>query len=352
MRSLVRCVRYTKFLVVATAILGMPMARMVQAQDGKSAEEILKGLLGDERGIKGLTQERRPGEEQQARVAVPIQFRYNSAEITPESSDQLRQVAQALKDPQLISAGIRVEGYTDDIGSASYNQWLSERRAEAVKRYLVEKEGVAAARLEAKGYGKSRPLPGVSQDTEEGRAQNRRVELVNLGSGKATATGARQEPKAAAPNLSVDVVVSYQKGGERRVLAAGGVLTPNDNYRITFTPTRDSYVYVYQIDSKGKADAVFPNTQYSALSNPMKGKQRYSVPPEGQWLTLDERPGEEEIVVLASETELADAEATAKRMRGPRFDTTKRGPASDTRADVAPEPPPGVFSYRLPFKHR
>jgi outer membrane protein OmpA-like peptidoglycan-associated protein len=351
MDAVCRRVRAVVLLGAATACLGALVPTWTHAEDGKSAEEILDNLLGgDTRGIGGVRTERPAGEEQ-GRVAVTIHFKYNSAEITPDSFDQLRQVAAALNDKRLTAAAIRVEGHTDNTGSEAYNQWLSQRRAEAVKQYLIENEGVAAGRVEAKGYGKSHPLPGVSQDTDDGRAQNRRVELVNLGTAHADA-GAR--PAAAAPaKLKVDVVVNYQKGSESRVLAPGGVLTPNDNYRITFTPNQESYVYVYQIDSRGNPNAVFPNAEYSPVTNPLKGKHAQSVPPPGRWLTLDRQPGEEEIVVLAAEKPLDDPAAVAKTMRRSDDDlATVRGPAPDTRADLAPELPAGMFSYRLPFKHQ
>ena len=343
--------RHMAVLFACALVACTTAASWGQAEQGKSAEEILNRLLGGERGIQGVVRDQPSGEDGQPRVAVPIHFDYNSAEIVPDSFEQLHQVAQALQDAQLSSARIRVEGHTDNRGSASYNQQLSERRAQAVKRYLAEKEGIPVARLEARGYGMSRSLPGVSQDTDAGRAQNRRVEFVNLGSGQARAAD-QKSSAAAAPKLSVKVSVNYQHSGERRELAPGGVLTPNDNYRVRFTPNRGGYVYVYQIDSKGKAEIVFPNSQYSTASNPVQAKRAYDVPPEGQWLTLDQVPGEEEIVVLAAETELADAQSMAIKMRRAEFGTTMRGPAANARTDVSPELPGGVFSYRLPFKHR
>ena len=68
-----------------------------------------------------------------------------------------------------------VDGYTDSVGSDEYNQRLSERRANSVKDYL-ETLGVSGSRLTAQGFGKTNPV--ASNDTAEGRAQNRRVELV------------------------------------------------------------------------------------------------------------------------------------------------------------------------------
>jgi outer membrane protein OmpA-like peptidoglycan-associated protein len=73
---------------------------------------------------------------------------------------------------------IRVEGHTDNVGGKSYNQDLSQRRARAVVRALVQR-GIAAGRLEAQGYGFDRPV--ASNATAAGRAKNRRVEFTILG---------------------------------------------------------------------------------------------------------------------------------------------------------------------------
>ena len=349
-------------LFAALAMLVSAAASWAQPEQRKSAEEILKGLLGKERGMGAKA---RPGEE--GRIALPIHFRYNSAEITPDSIEQLHQVAAALNDPQLSSAHIQVEGHTDNVGSAAFNQRLSERRAQAVKRYLVQEAGITAARIEARGYGKSQPLPGVSQDTDEGRALNRRVEFVNLGSAPVAGAGSGAQPKVAAeskpplaeapPPLaeskpSVKVVVHYRRSGETKVLSPGGVLRANDRYRVTFTPSRNSYVYVYQISAGGTAQPVFPNPQHSALANPVTGKQRHTVPSGDAWLSLDNAPGDEEIVVLASDTQLADPQAVAMQKRLAESTGAARGLAPNARADVGGQLPADVFLYRLPFKHQ
>ena len=70
---------------------------------------------------------------------------------------------------------VSVEGHTDSIGSDAYNQKLSERRAQAVRDYLVS-QGIDAARISVKGWGKAKPV--ASNKTEAGRAENRRVEII------------------------------------------------------------------------------------------------------------------------------------------------------------------------------
>jgi OOP family OmpA-OmpF porin len=99
----------------------------------------------------------------------------NSSYMKSEAYPLLDEVASILmQNPEME---VEVQGHTDNKGSAQYNQWLSEKRAQRVKDYLVSK-GIDPSRLEAKGYGLTQPV--VSNDTEEGRAKNRRVELKRL----------------------------------------------------------------------------------------------------------------------------------------------------------------------------
>jgi len=100
-------------------------------------------------------------------------FGFDSVELTPEARAILEeQVVGLEKDPKLR---LVITGHTDSIGAEEYNQGLSERRAGAAKEYLVSK-GVAPGRLKALGYGETRPI--ATNATREGRAQNRRVELI------------------------------------------------------------------------------------------------------------------------------------------------------------------------------
>jgi len=73
---------------------------------------------------------------------------------------------------------LQLEGHTDNIGGASYNVDLSKQRSASVRKALIEKYGIAAERLASTGFGAARPK--ASNDTLEGRAQNRRVELIRL----------------------------------------------------------------------------------------------------------------------------------------------------------------------------
>jgi outer membrane protein OmpA-like peptidoglycan-associated protein len=103
-----------------------------------------------------------------------ITFLTNSAELTKESKDALGTVAKAMQSEKLSGLSFSIEGHADPRGSAELNQKLSESRAKAVADYLVSK-GVDGARLSSAGFGESRPI--AANETDAGRAQNRRVTL-------------------------------------------------------------------------------------------------------------------------------------------------------------------------------
>jgi outer membrane protein OmpA-like peptidoglycan-associated protein len=99
-------------------------------------------------------------------------FAFNKSKIMAQSFPMLREVATVLKNKQSIK--VRIEGHTDNKGNAKYNKKLSEQRAKAVRDFLI-KEGIAADRMIAVGYGPDNPI--ADNKTEEGRDQNRRVEF-------------------------------------------------------------------------------------------------------------------------------------------------------------------------------
>jgi lipid-binding SYLF domain-containing protein len=104
-----------------------------------------------------------------------VHFATGKADITPDSEVSLGRAAQALKDNP--DWKVRVEGFTDSVGSSDANLKLSQDRADAVMNWLTG-HGVDGSRLTAKGYGESRPV--ASNKTDAGRRRNRRVELVRF----------------------------------------------------------------------------------------------------------------------------------------------------------------------------
>ena len=109
------------------------------------------------------------------RVGALIQFDFDSDAIKPESYPLLKEFGLVFQ-KDLPDAAFIIEGHTDSTGSEEYNLNLSQRRADAVKKYLRSEFGLDENRLITKSYGKSRPI--ASNDNEDGRALNRRVEFV------------------------------------------------------------------------------------------------------------------------------------------------------------------------------
>ena len=114
------------------------------------------------------------------KVDLTVNFEFNSDKILAAGHGQVDEIAAALKSPELHGARIRVEGHTDAKGSDAYNKDLSYRRAVSVKRALSEDYRIHSAELSVAGFGESQPV--ASNETDEGRALNRRVTLVNIGS--------------------------------------------------------------------------------------------------------------------------------------------------------------------------
>ncbi|MCM8832756.1 MAG: DUF4892 domain-containing protein [Candidatus Omnitrophica bacterium] len=113
--------------------------------------------------------------KKEGKVAIyGIYFDFDKAEIKPESKPTLEEIAKFLKENPEIK--LYIVGHTDNLGKLEYNMELSKRRAEAVIKELVEKYGIKKERL--MGFGVGPLAPCASNSTEEGRAKNRRVELV------------------------------------------------------------------------------------------------------------------------------------------------------------------------------
>ena len=108
-------------------------------------------------------------------VIQGLRFAFDSAKIEPQYYAELNQIAGLLKSAPDVQ--IRIDGHTDSIGTAEYNMGLSKRRADSVRDFLVN-AGVQERQLTTEGFGLANPA--YSNDTSEGRAKNRRVELSRL----------------------------------------------------------------------------------------------------------------------------------------------------------------------------
>lgn len=146
------------------AIAGTAAGAIVGAMMDKQEREL--------RQIEGVQVQRTADDELNVTVRNEVLFDYNSAALRSASRDALREMAGVFD--KYPDTTIRVQGYTDSTGSESYNQRLSERRAESVSSYL-RTLGVRGSRIDAVGYGESSPR--ASNSTASGRQQNRRVEI-------------------------------------------------------------------------------------------------------------------------------------------------------------------------------
>jgi outer membrane protein OmpA-like peptidoglycan-associated protein len=202
----------TRFLSILTAGAALSMtAGMATAGDTVSAEKILDALKPRASVSRGLS----TGPQQPVDVAVQaketsfvstlrnrktrslslserqeiaelaatkpkidleIQFDYNSADISKNSVNAVQELGKALSDASLKGSTFVVAGHTDAIGGEAYNQDLSERRADTIKKYLTEKYGIAGSDLVTVGYGKTRPKDANAPMDPA----NRRVQVVNM----------------------------------------------------------------------------------------------------------------------------------------------------------------------------
>jgi outer membrane protein OmpA-like peptidoglycan-associated protein len=117
------------------------------------------------------------------KIDLEINFDYNSANISAKSLSSVQALGRALSNPDLKGSTFVVAGHTDAAGGDAYNQDLSERRADSIKHYLVDKFGIAGADLVTVGYGKTKLKDPANPLAEV----NRRVQVVNMDN-KATAS--------------------------------------------------------------------------------------------------------------------------------------------------------------------
>jgi OOP family OmpA-OmpF porin len=110
------------------------------------------------------------------KMTLRVNFDFNKSVIRAADETELKKAVVFVR--KYPGANVKLEGHTDSIGTEQYNQKLSEQRAEAVQNYLVQKGAVQSANISSVGYGKLRPI--ADNKTAEGRAENRRVDIIIL----------------------------------------------------------------------------------------------------------------------------------------------------------------------------
>lgn len=171
--------RYAKMYIGSTRVANVPNADLGRAQavhfelrcsaDDPCFVGNIRLMAGGKKLYDALAES--------GRVSTQgIYFDTGSDRIRPESTPTLKEIGQMLKENPDLK--ITIEGHTDNSGDAKANEELSNRRAAAVKAYLVEKHAIDASRLGSAGIGAKKPV--AKNDSPEGRQQNRRVELVKM----------------------------------------------------------------------------------------------------------------------------------------------------------------------------
>jgi outer membrane protein OmpA-like peptidoglycan-associated protein len=152
--------------------LGTPNPRAAQDQQFLNGlrSKATRSITVEERNQVADIAKDKPG------IDLEVNFEYNSATIGAHATDALTRLGVALRDPRLKGTLVLLAGHTDAKGSDAYNKDLSDRRADAVKQFLVGKFSLPAENLIAVGYGKERPKNGADPFASE----NRRVQVVNL----------------------------------------------------------------------------------------------------------------------------------------------------------------------------
>ena len=178
-----RCMIHPRDDASARSWWGLPPRRRSRktrawsARSRRGAETLTSAQDARSHGIGPASNPAGAGlQEDLSKVNLTITFEYGSDQLTPAGQKQLDELGVALQDPSLKSFRFMIVGHTDGAGSEAYNQQLSERRAAAVKAYLVGKRQIEEARLATVGFGKSKPLDAANPMS----AENRRVEIVTL----------------------------------------------------------------------------------------------------------------------------------------------------------------------------
>ena len=161
--------------LLCIAVVSFPAKAIAQTEDDVvSSEDIVRSLNPPKTrslfGSRGFDVTEKP------KVDLNIPFERNSSVLAPEAEKQLEQLGTALLSGSLAENRFQIAGHTDASGTADYNRQLSDKRANTVKQFLLDR-GISADRLDSIGYGEDKLL--VTDDPYS--ADNRRVEVTNLG---------------------------------------------------------------------------------------------------------------------------------------------------------------------------
>ena len=164
--------------MIIEKLKGEPVTRSLSADPKRQEETTFINSLRN-RTTRSLSMDERNQLESltlsKPQIDMEIKFDYNSASISQSSMPAVQQLGEALSDPKLQGSTFVVSGHTDGVGGDTFNQDLSERRADTIKRYLVDNYHIASGDILTVGYGKTH----LKDPDHPDAAVNRRVQVVN-----------------------------------------------------------------------------------------------------------------------------------------------------------------------------
>ncbi len=166
------------------AAVGAAAGAGVGAYMDRQENQLREGLQGSRIEVD------RRGDDIVLNMPSSVTFGFDSAQLTGQAQSALNEVSNVLREYQ--DTRVNIAGHTDSTGEANYNQRLSERRAQSVGNFLSQ-SGVSSSRLNTTGYGESQPV--ASNNSDAGRAQNRRVEITLTPTGNAGSGQGQGQPR-------------------------------------------------------------------------------------------------------------------------------------------------------------
>jgi len=283
--------------ILFTMVFSMAHSQAVEDKF-KSADEI-EAFFIKTRGVEKKTQ--------LIDLVLPLEvnFTLNSAELTGRAREQLDNLAAVLLKPANKNLKLELAGHTCDLGGEQFNLNLSQRRVASASDYLRKIYGIGESRLSTIAYGESLPvIPNATSEQE--RSVNRRV-VVYLPENRTIIE------EILSKNLKDRgfqwAVFHYTLENQTRLIDYNGstVLRSDDQYRIYIRPHKPKYVYIYQKDSHGNGEWLFPRTDID-LKNPVNPGEHY-LPHRSQVFVLDDNLGKETISILAADEPVAELES-------------------------------------------
>lgn len=238
-------------------------------------------------------------------LRLAISFHLNSADLTQRTKEQLDNLAAVLVAPEFTNQKIELAGHTCELGDATYNLALSQKRVKGVVNYLVKTHHINPQRITNQAYGESMPLIPAARNEKE-RAVNRRVVVYRPEDRPTIERMLREMPKILGFSWAA---LHYTKDNKTKLIEYDGSssLESGGEYRLLLRPATKKWVYIYQKDSRGNHSWLFPRNDVG-LSNPMQPGE-YFLPSKSEVFVLDENTGTETIYLVATEEPAEELEA-------------------------------------------